>query len=454
MPEKIKGRDLAYEVLLELEKNGGKADALLRGTADKQTAADPRELAFFRRLSEGVIERQITLDYVIDLFASTKTAKMKRPVRILLRMGVYQILYMDTVPDRAAVDETVKLAVRKGLSGLRGFINGVLRSVAAGRAEIRYPDREKDAAAFLSVAYSMPEWITKRFLEQYSYDRTERILAACLTDRPLSVCLTKAADEEKLTALWKAQGVTAEQSPYTDRNFYLKGTQGVGRLAGYAEGAFFVQDVSATLAVCCAGIRRNDTVVDVCAAPGGKSIRAAEAAGSGGCVYAFDLTERKTALIRENAGRLHLPQIKAGEQDARVLREELRECADVVIADLPCSGLGVLGRKSDIRYRVRPEDILSLQTLQRQILHTAVGYLKPGGVLLYSTCTVSPEENDENRKWLAEQEGLSPESITEYLPEVLQGDTTDQGFLQIVSGEPEGMPVLDGFYIARFRKER
>lgn len=452
MPQAVRSRELAYETLLELEKKGGKADELIRAVTEKYEGCDVRDLAFYRRLTEGVIERRITLDYVIDLYASTKSTKMKRPVRLLLRMGVYQILYMEAVPDRAAVDESVKLAVRKGLSGLKGFINGVLRSVAAAQGEIHWPSADEDPVRYLEVRDSMPDWIVRRFLQQFGRERAERILGAYREDRPLTVRLRDAAEEKSLTERWMAAGIGVRSCPYLSGSLYLTGIRGITEIPGYAQGAFFVQDVSATLAVMAAGIRPGDTVADVCAAPGGKSIMAALLTGETGSVHAFDLTEKKVSLIRENAKRLGLKRLDCAVQDATVLREELCHTADVVIADLPCSGLGVLGRKSDIRYRVVPEDILSLQKLQREILKTAVNYVKPGGVLMYSTCTVTKEENEENREWIINGLSLEPEPITEQLPEVLRSETTDKGYLQLVGGEPEGFPQLDGFFIARFRK--
>ena len=449
MAKASENRKLVYEILLELERSEQKADVLLHAVLDKYDYLEQRDKAFIKHLTEACIERKLTLDYVISLYARTKNGRIKPPIRILLRMGICQILYMEGVPDAAACNEAVALATEKGLGGLKGFVNGVLRNVSREKEQIRWPEEE---TKFLSVYYSMPEWIVERFCKEYGRSVCEQMLRAYQTQRPLTVRLCAGNEATAMRQAWEQQGAIVTASPYLPGVFQLENVPGVERLQGYVQGAFTVQDVSSMLAVCAAGIRKGDTVVDVCAAPGGKSTFAAEQCGPEGRVYAFDLTEYKVNKIRENAERLRLPQLSAEVWDARDYRKELEGQADVVIADLPCSGLGVLGRKADIRYRITPQDILSLQSLQREILTAAIHYLKPGGTLLYSTCSVSREENEENRSWLLQQFPLEVAEIRSHLPKILCGETTDSGYLQLLSGIPEGQPLLDGFFIAAFRK--
>ena len=449
MAKASENRKLVYEILLELERSEQKADALLHAVLDKYDYMEQRDKAFIKRLTEGCIERKLTLDHVISQYAKTKNGRVKPAVRILLRMGIYQIMYMESVPDAAACNETVALAVDKGLSGLKGFVNGVLRTISREKDRIRWPEKEK---AFLSVFYSMPEWIVERFVTAYGAEQTKQMLEAYQAQRPLTLRVCEGHDAQMLTKAWEQQGVSVSASPYLPGVYQLENVPGVEKLEGYAQGAFTVQDVSSMLAVYAAGIRRGDTVVDVCAAPGGKSMLAAELCGAEGKVYSFDLTEFKVGKILENAQRLQLPQLTAEAWDARDHKKELEGCADVVIADLPCSGLGVLGRKADIRYRVQPEDIASLQTLQREILSAAIQYLKPGGTLLYSTCTVTKEENEENRAWLLEQFALEPVPIRERMPQALCTENADDGYQQLLCGIPAGHPPVDGFFISVFRK--
>ena len=445
------GRRIALDILLECDRSGAKSGDIIKAALDKYDYLEQRDKAFIRRLSEGCIERAITLDYIIDLFASTKTSKMKAAVRIIMRMGVYQLMYMDNVPDAAACNESVSLAVGKGFSGLRGFINGVLRNISRNKASIAWPDKEKDVFAYLSVKYSMPLWIVKKIYGYYGSARCENMLDSYQRERDISVNILK-GDKRELTAAWEKSGVRVSRSPYLDNAFLLGNVPGVSALAGFYEGSFIVQDSASMLAVKAAGIKEGDTVIDLCAAPGGKSIYAASMCGSQGRVYAFDLSEAKAERIKENAGRVKADNIIAAVHDATVFDPELEDKADVLIADLPCSGLGVMGRKADIRYRLKEDDICALARLQRDILKNAASYVKPGGVLMYSTCTVSREENEDNRKWFIDNFDFEALGFAERMPQAFKESTASEGYLQLICGEPEGMPLMDGFFISLFRR--
>ena len=446
-------RRLVLDILLECEKQGAKSTDIIKAVLDKNDFLEQRDKAFIRHLAEGCVERAITLDHVINCFASTKTSKMKTPVKLIMRMGVYQILYMDSVPDAAACNEAVSLAISKGLSGLKGFVNGVLRNIARNRDDISWPDKEKDPLAYLSVVYSMPEWIAEHVCSEYGFERTESMFKAFLCERPVSINIIS-GDKKELTDRMEKAGINVTQSPYLDTAYMLKDAPGIGRLPGFDEGAFIVQDVGSMLSVAVAGIREGDTVIDLCAAPGGKSICAAVACGKSGKVFSFDLSEAKADKIRENAERLKLDNIEIDVHDATVYDESLKDKADVLIADLPCSGLGVMGRKADIRYRLKPEDIGTLASLQRDILKNAVRYVKPGGLLMYSTCTISKDENDKNRQWLLDNFDLEAVGFEDRLPGELKNDTAAEGCLQLICGEPAGLPLLDGFFISLYRRKK
>ena len=446
-------RRLVLDILLECEKQGAKSTDIIKAVLDKNDFLEQRDKAFIRHLAEGCVERAITLDHVIDSFASTKTSKMKTPVKLIMRMGVYQILYMDSVPDSAACNEAVSLAISKGLSGLKGFVNGVLRNIARNRDDIKWPDKEKDPLAYLSVVYSMPVWIAKQLCSEYGFERTECMFKAFLCERPVSINIIS-DDKEELIPAWEKAGINVIKSPYLDNAYMIKDAPGIGRLKGFDEGAFIVQDAGSMLSVAVAGIREGDTVIDLCAAPGGKSMCAAVRCGKSGRVYSYDLSDIKADRIRENADRLKLENMEIAVHDATVYDESLKDKADVVIADLPCSGLGVMGRKADIRYRLKPEDIAALAALQRDILKNAVKYVKPGGLLMYSTCTVSRRENDNNRQWLLDNFDLEAVGFEDKLPKELKNDTAAEGYLQLISGEPEGLPLLDGFFISLYRRKK
>ncbi len=448
----VQSRSLVLDILTEYEKDGRGSTDILKAVLDKHDYLDARDKAFIKRLAEGCLERAISLDHVIDSYASTKTARMKLPVKLILRMGAYQILYMDAVPDSAACNESVMLAAKKGFVGLKGFVNGVLRNISRNKADISWPDEKRSPERYLSVYYSMPLWIVEKINSYYGHDTAKAMFEAFLKTRPVCVNVLD-NDKKELIAEWEKAGVRTEQSPYDDRAVMLYDVPGVSRLYGFEEGRFIVQDVSSMLAVKAAGIKEGDTVIDLCAAPGGKSLMAAKCCGITGRVLSYDISEAKVSLIKENAERLKCANIEAAVHDAAVYDPVLADKADVLIADLPCSGLGVMGRKADIRYRLKPGNIEELSMLQKKILDNAARYVRPGGLLLYSTCTVSSEENGDNRQWFIENHDYEAVSFYDTLPASLRCDSAKEGQLQLLSGLPEGMPVLDGFYISLFRRK-
>ncbi|MCD7807167.1 MAG: methyltransferase domain-containing protein, partial [Lachnospiraceae bacterium] len=236
--------------------------------------------------------------------------------------------------------------------------------------------------------------------------------------------------------------------PYLPCAYCLTHLEGIHRLPGYSQGLFAVQDVSSMLCVETADIQPGDFVLDVCAAPGGKACFAADKTGPEGKVLARDVSDVKLSAVEENAGRLQIDHLEVQLWDAVAFDETLEGKADVVLADLPCSGLGILGKKQDIRYHVTQESLLELQQLQRQILTAVSRYVKPGGVLIYSTCTINPLENQDNRTYIIQELGLQPESITDYLPESLRRESAKNGYIQLIPGQD----ACDGFFISRFRK--
>lgn len=444
------GREVVLDILLELEKQTEYSNVLIAAVLDKYDYLDGREKAFIKRVSEGTIERRIQLDYVLDQYSKTPVMKMKPFIRALLRMSVYQLLFMEHIPDAAVCNEAVKLAKKRGFQSLQGYVNGVLRNIARGREKILYPDREKTPEAYLSVRYSMPLWLVEHFRDAYEMDACEKILAASLERRPVGLRLQEGLSVEerkRLFAAWEALGVTVREHPYHPCAVTVEGAAGIRRLAGYAEGFFTVQDVSSILAVEAAGIMPGDTVIDVCAAPGGKALHAAQKAGKDGNVIACDVSSHKTDKIEENRRRLRAENVTVLVQDARERNESLLGRADVLLADVPCSGLGVIGHKQDIKYRVTRESLQEIQVLQKEIITNVIDYIKPGGTLLYSTCTLSPAENEKMAAWICETFGFVRESMAGQLPDALK-DAAKGGMLQLLPGIHES----DGFFMAKLIK--
>lgn len=376
-------------MLLAIDRDGQYSHLVLRDVLDKYQYLSKQERAFLTRLTEGTVERMLTLDYVIDQFSKTKVKKMKPLIRELMRLSVYQIMYMDGVPDAAVCNEAVKLARKRGFSGLSGFVNGVLRSVARGWKNVTFQNE--------SVRYSVPEWIIDGWNADYGRDVTEKMLEAFMQPAKITVRTnTQKCTPEELKDRLSQEGVTVEAIEGISYAFALSGFDYLAGLGSFQDGWFYVQDISSMTVAHAADPKKGDYIIDVCAAPGGKSSHLAELLDGSGMVEARDLTEYKVGLIEENILRHDLHNMKAVQQDATLFDETSVEKADILICDLPCSGLGVIGRKSDIRYKMTAEKAHDLAVLQQEMLDTVWKYVKRGGKLIYSTCTIHKEENEDN----------------------------------------------------------
>ncbi len=461
MAERENTRLLALEVLVDVEKkNIFVKDALNRLLFQKQFMSK-QDRAFISRLVEGVTEHQVYLDYIINQVSKTPVNKCKPLIRCVLRMAVYQILYMDSVPVETACDEAVKLARKKGFRNLTGFVNGVLRNVVRERDNITLPDREENCAQYFSVAYSMPLWIVNRMSSWYGEERTEQMLKAFLAENDLTIRVNEnQISKQDLIAKLEEKEIKVSKGHYVQEALHLEHINYVGRLPGFRQGDFFVQDESSMLVYHVANpkgeLEKKDTekdnglqVLDLCAAPGGKTTHFAQMLGNQILVEARDVSPKKVDFIQENVERLQLENVRAVVWDALILDDSKKEWADIVIADLPCSGFGILSKKNDIKYRMSESQLLELTNLQKNILTNAASYVKPGGVLLYSTCTINPEENRENAKWFLEHFDFEGEDISQVVPESLRESLVENYSLQLLPG----LVKCDGFFIAKFRKK-
>jgi len=445
-------REIILDILLELNRQNEYTNILITAVLKKYDYLDGREKAFIKRVSEGTIERRIQIDYVLELFSKVPVVKMKPLIRELLRMSVYQILFMEHTPDAAVCNEAVKLAKKRRFQSLQGYVNGVLRAVARGKDSIPYPDRQKDIKAYLSVACSVPVWLVDHLCDVCGEEQCETILQCFLQRKPVCIRMKESLSEkerEQLLKAWRQAGVTVRQHPYLPYAVEVEKTEGIGSLEGYGQGAFAVQDVSSMLVVETAGIRAGDTVIDVCAAPGGKALHAAEKVDETGWVIACDLTARKADKIEENRDRMRIRNLSVRIRDARVADGTLFKLADVLIVDVPCTGLGVIGKKQDIKYRVTRQDLQDITKLQKEILGNVIQYLKPGGTMMYSTCTINPKENEEMVDWICREFGMETVSMAKDLPEELREDGA-RGYLQLLPG----IHPTDGFFIAKLRRRR
>ncbi|MBP5297713.1 MAG: 16S rRNA (cytosine(967)-C(5))-methyltransferase RsmB [Lachnospiraceae bacterium] len=453
----VNSRELIVTMLMSINSGDEYSHILIRNVLDKYDYLDNKEKAFIKNVTEGSIERRIELDYIIDSFSKTPVKKMKPFIRELMRMSVYQLVFLDKVPSSAVINEAVKLAKKKGFVGLSGFVNGVLRSVDRGYKEIKYP--KEGTKEYRMIKYSMPEWIIDEFDSYLGADKSDKVFEAFLLKRPVVIRVSErlSVDEVKeLVGAIEETGVSILPNRYSSRAYTLAGG-GVTRLPGFAEGRFTVQDISSQICVMAAGIKKGDNIIDVCAAPGGKSVYASELAGNDGHVIARDLTSYKTSLITESVMRMGLKNVSVEEWDATNPDESKIEKADVVIADLPCMGFGVMGRKRDIKYNVNKPQLEEVVKLQRSILDVVSGYVKKGGTLIYSTCSISASENIGNAEYIEKQLGFTPSDITPYLSEGLLEDVKRAGAEnELKLGRLQLLPGFydsDGFFVSRFIKK-
>lgn len=449
MTKPVSEREIVLAVLTEVLEDGRFSHVVLRSVLEKYQYLQKKERAFITRVTEGTLEHLIEIDYILDTFSKIEVKKMKPVIRNILRSSVYQLKYMDSVPDAAVCNEAVNLAVKKGFRSLKGFVNGLLRNVARNLESVVYPSEGLEA---LSIRYSMPVWILNMWSAVYDAGSLETMLAAFQEEMPLTIrCNQVRATPGQLRARLEAEGVKVRQHPYLPYAFWISGYDHLQSLKSFQEGWFSVQDVSSMLAVELSGVKEGDQVLDVCAAPGGKALHMAEKLNQTGHVRARDLTEYKVRLIEENIRREGAANIEAAVWDAAQPEAGSADSADIVMADVPCSGLGVLGRKTDLRYKVTPEGLEDLVRLQRKILSTVQAYVKPGGTLMYSTCTIHSGENEENVRWFLEHfPQFALQSLKTDVCEELRDRVDEEGWLQLLPG----INKSDGFFIAKLIRRR
>lgn len=411
----VNEREIVLDSLIEILDKNQFSHVVEKAVLDKYDYLDSKQKAFIKRMCEGTIEKLILIDDVINSYSKVKVNKQKPVIRGILRLSVYQILFMDKVPDSAVCNEAVKLSGKRGFKSLSGFVNGVLRNISRDKDKI---DTGSD---------NMPEWIKNHLIDSYGEEKARTIIEDINKEHPVTI---RIRDNSSVT---KDDGLTAAEG-YDDVYLLTKGISPAD-IRGYDEGRFTVQDIASIEAVKTAGIKKGDLVLDVCAAPGGKSILAYDL---GAKVISRDISDYKVSLIDENIRRCKVntstrndSYIVTQVHDATIKDESLTDKVDVLIADLPCSGLGVMGRKSDIKYKTRKEDLETLPVLQKQIIDVIIGYVKKGGVLMYSTCTMNPAENEEQVKYIIDKYPFKVEYEKQFLP---------------------GIDKTDGFYIARLRR--
>ncbi len=434
-------RDAALQVLTACRTRGAWADAALKAQLAKQplNAADA---ALCSRLVYGVMQNRMLLDHRLAAFCSQKLERLQPPLADILRIGAYQILFLDRIPDSAAVNESVELSKRVGRGAAAGLVNAVLRRLSHEKSALAPVEGEE--ADRLSTSYSHPKGLVERLLTLLGSSETEQFLRCDNEAVPMTVQVNPLkTSQDELIAELAQSGVTAEKHCWVPDCLILGSTGDVTLLPAFRAGKFLVQDPAARLAAAAASLCAGARVLDVCAAPGGKSFAAAFAMRDQGSILACDLHENKLVRIREGRDRLGIRCIETAAADAREFHSQWQSSFDAVFCDVPCSGLGIIRKKPDIRYK-DPAELSTLPAIQRAILDNSARYVKPGGMLVYSTCTILPEEN---------------EMITDAFLSTHPDFTYEEFMLPQPVGAVQGRITLwpqrhdtDGFFICRMRR--
>lgn len=439
-------RNIAFNVLLKIEQDNAYSNIALNN-AIRENRLNGLDSSFVSALVYGVLERQITLDYIIRQYSKIPLRKIEIKTKIILRLGILQLLFMDKVPESAAVNESVNLAKKHKLQKSSGFINGILRSIT--RAEVKYnlPD-ENDKVRYYAIKYSAPQELTKLWLDSYGEENTVKLLEA-LNGRP-KICArvnTLKTNKKALIDELAKQNVSAQEIPFLENAITLENTGSIERLSSYKKGLFHIQDASSQLCVDFLSPKPREIMLDVCSAPGGKSFTSAQYMSDRGKIFSCDLYDHKLKLIKDNAHRLGINSIVTLKRDGASSEVPL-PIADKILCDVPCSGLGILSRKPEIRYKdnLITED---LPELQYKILCKSAEYLANGGRLVYSTCTLNPEENNKNAKRFLDEH---PDfyGVKLKLPQTITRAYEENDYELTLMPHTSG---TDGFYIAVFGKK-
>ena len=445
-PHQANPRNLALQVLSQVIADGAYANLALGANLQKVdiSAADR---ALTTKLVYGVLREQGLLDYILEQFLRTPLDKLPLKILLCLRLGLYQFWCMDKIPAAAAINESVKLAKKYGHKGTAGLVNGVLRNIERSRDSIKLPTREDDPVLYLSVCYSHPRWLVEMWLRDFGFEVTEAI---CRHDNQsvgfsLRVNSLK-TDREDILARLRSSGMQAQPGEFAPEAILITDNARIEVKELINAGLVYPQHQSSMLVAHALAPRPGSRVIDLCAAPGGKTTHIAQLMQNQGEIRAFDLHPHKVKLIEDNCQRLGIDIVRAAAGDSRRPPAELQNWADYVLADVPCSGLGVLCSRPDARWHKKPAEIEALAEVAAEILDAAAGLVKVGGVLLFSTCTLTRRENEDNAEaFLQRHPEFEPEAI--FAPEPLLYE--NKAFWRIMPN----LHHMDGFFLARFRRK-
>lgn len=441
-------REIAVDILLSIENENTFSNIALNKMIPKEL--NKRDENFIRELVYGVIENKLFIDHIIKKASKVRMKKIHSTILCILRLGIYQIIFMDGVPTSAAVNESVNLAKKRGHRGTVGYVNGMLRNISRNINKYELVDT-KDKLEYLSIKYSHPKFIVKEWLEQYGYDFTEGLLMANNSAPLLNIRVnTLKTTRGELRDRLEKKNFTCEEGKLSKDSLKVLNPNRITDTDEFKNGLFTIQDESSILVGEVLNPNEDSLVLDMCSAPGGKASHIAQLMNNKGKIIARDIYLHKIKLIEENIKRLGTYIIKTEVYDALKLDEGLIDKVDYCLIDAPCSGLGLLRRKPEIKWNRKKEDIEDLIDLQYKILDIGKNYVKNGGVLLYSTCTIYNRENQELiKRFIENNKEFTLEPITEIDKEFDQFNTLNEGYIQLF---PQ-IHGTDGFFIAKMKKQ-
>ena len=444
-----KPREIALMVLLEI--NAQKAYSNIKLNESLSRDMDTRDENLVREIVYGIIENRIYLDYIISNASKIKLKKIHSIILEILRIGIYQILYMDRIPNSAAVNESVKLAKKYGHKGTIGYVNGVLRAISRDPDKYTYID-DSNKIDYISIKYSHPKWMVARWIGEYGFEFTEALCKANNETPSLNIRVnTLKTSKNDLISSLHNKGINLKEALYARDCLIVDQAQNITDLDEFRDGLFTIQDESSMLVAQIMNPQKGSNVLDVCSAPGGKSTHMAQIMDNKGLIISRDIYEHKIHLIDENARRLGIDIIKAENMDALEKDENLIGKMDYILLDAPCSGLGLIRRKPEIKWNRSEDDIATLSKLQYDIIMNVKDYLRVGGVLVYSTCTIEKDENiNLIKRFIEENPNYSLTNIEDNFDYKAKLDTLQEGYIQLFPH----IHKTDGFFIAKMFRER
>jgi 16S rRNA (cytosine967-C5)-methyltransferase len=440
-------REEAVRIIYKVLREGAYSNLAIKQGLE-ESSLSRLDKALVTEIVNGTLRNLKRIDWIKSRFI--KKNKLSPWIEDIIRCGIYQLIFLDRVPDSAVCNESAELSRKYGHEGTVKFVNGVLRNISRNKEDIEYPDKSRYPIEYLSVFYSHPEWMVKKWVEDYGDDFTEELLKANNETPAFTIrCNRLRTNREDLKNRLAGENIEVEEGKYNKEALHIKGTSSIEDKESFKNGYYQIQDESSMLVAHIVDPQPGERIMDMCSAPGGKTTHMAELMGNEGEIVARDIHPHKLKLIEESCNRLGISIVKTELFDAKKLDNASLGGFDRVLLDAPCSGLGVIRRKPDLRWKKKADDFRVLSETQKQMLEIAGRYVAKGGILVYSTCTINKTENIEVvRDFLSRNSNFTTESIEDYISDSLHSNTATEGFLELFPN----INGTDGFFIARMRK--